>query len=125
MTLAYFRIEKVIFPCKTTALPDRPPSAAVRILARAAAAQRLRPHLGAATAMVRLTCAPLRQVTPGEILAAERCCADALAGRLVDGVGDGRRCRRAGGLAETAPFRTAGRREVGFDMRVLVDAEQV
>src|ERR1700730_11223113 len=65
------------------------------------------------------------QVMPRQILASEWRRADALAGRVVDRVGNGRRCRRAGGFAETTPFRAAGRREDGLDMRMLVDAEQV
>src|SRR5262249_58908067 len=62
---------------------------------------------------------------PSQILAAERRRANALAGRVVDRVGDGRRRRRAGGLAQTAPLLAAGGGEDRLHMRHLVDAQKV
>src|SRR4051812_30352226 len=62
---------------------------------------------------------------PGQVVAAERRRPDALAGRVIDRVGDGRRCRRTGGLAKAAPFRSPGRGEIGLDLWILMDAEQV
>src|SRR6476619_7752340 len=64
-------------------------------------------------------------VAPGQVLAAERRRADALAGRVVDRIGDGRWRRRAGRLAEAAPLFTAGRCEDRLALRNLIDAEQV
>src|SRR5215510_5446785 len=62
---------------------------------------------------------------PRQIVAAERRRADALAGRVVDRVGDRRRRGRAGRLAETAPLLSAGRREDRLDLRSLIDTQQV
>src|SRR5436190_14588268 len=62
---------------------------------------------------------------PSQILAAERRRADTPASRVVDRIGDGRRRRWAGRLAETTPFRAAGRCEDRLDVRPLIDAEQV
>ena len=74
---------------------------------------------------LRVRSASSHRVGPGQILAAERRRADALAGRVVDRIGDGRRRRRAGRLAETTPFSTAGRGKDRLDLRNLIDAEQV
>src|SRR5439155_23902273 len=60
-----------------------------------------------------------------QIQAAEWRRANALAGRVVDRVGNSRRCGWPRRFAEPAPFRAAGRRKDRLDVRMLVDAEQV
>src|SRR5215470_3628885 len=88
----------------------------------------LRPHLCAAPrclSSAQVIPRSYPRLRPSQIQAAEWGRADALAGCVVDRIGDRGRRGWPRRFAQPAPFRTAGRREDRLDMRMLVNAEQV